>query len=322
MTKTTKENIPAPAAPTGAGVQGIVQLNGVSKTYGTAVTALNGVTLSLNGGEVVGIAGPNGAGKSTLLSILGGFLAPTAGTVRVHGLEPRDYVRSRGIAYLPELVRLPPAWTVETALLRLGLLGGLDGAELGRRAAEAMAALGLEPHAATPAGKLSKGNLQRLGIAQMLMTDSGLIIFDEPSNGLDPVWMMRFRELVRGLRRPGRVIIVASHNLDELERLTDKVAILSKGRLERVVTQASSSSAEGPRMFRLKLLAPCAALKEIFPGALPVEGRQDEYRVELSVQVMNAGLLKLLTAGAVVLALKPDQSGLEREFSAAMEEKL
>ena len=282
---------PAPAAPAANVPQG-VELAGLCKTYsgltGQAVQALSDVDLNIGAGEVVGVAGPNGAGKSTLLSILTGFLAPTAGTARVHGLEPRAYARRFGVAYLPELVRLPPHWTVATALRRLGELGGLSGETLKQRAAAALEELGLAEQAAKRVGRLSKGNLQRLGIAQMLLSDSDLMIFDEPSNGLDPVWLMRFRELVAKLRRPGRLIVIASHNLDELERLTDSVVILGRGRVERVVRHsAAAQSAAAAGVFRLKLLKPCGALAELFPGALPVQGRENEYKIEIDAAALS-----------------------------------
>lgn len=315
---------PQAAAAPAAGQPSGAELSGVCKTYaglyGPAVQALAEVTLSLAGGTVVGVAGPNGAGKSTLLSILTGFLAPTFGTARVDGLEPREYVRRKGVAYLPELVRLPPHWTVEEALKRLGGLGGLAGDALARRVTAALSELGLAGQAAARVGRLSKGNLQRVGLAQMLLADSDLMIFDEPSNGLDPVWMVRFRELVQGLRRPGRLIVIASHNLDELERLTDSVVILGGGRVERVLQHsATAPEAAAVRVFRLKLLGPCAALAGIFPAAAPVGGRENEYKIEMDAAALNAGLLKLLGAGGIVLSLQPDQSGLERAFNEAVE---
>ena len=312
-----------PVAPPAPGAACLAELKGVCKTYtsvlGRPVPALADVTLELRGGEVVGVAGPNGAGKSTLLSILTGFLTPSSGTALVGGLPPGRYAERSGVACLPELVRLPPDWTVTAALTRLGALGALAGPARALRVAAALEELGLESQASARVGKLSKGNLQRLGIAQVLLSDSDLMVFDEPSNGLDPVWLMRFRDLVRRLRRPGRLIVVASHNLDELERLTDRVVILGRGRVERVVEHSSPAADGAPRVFRLKLLAPCAALAGVFPGAAPVEGRDNEYRLELDAAALSGGLLHLLQAGAVVLALQPEQSGLERAFSASVE---
>ncbi|MCX5786214.1 MAG: ABC transporter ATP-binding protein [Elusimicrobia bacterium] len=317
-----KTEIPSAAAAEAANVSGArtaVELAGLCKTYsllfGSKVDALSDVTATLYWNEVVGIAGPNGAGKSTLLSILLGFLGPTGGTALIRGMAPREYVQREGIAYLPELIRIPPKWTVETALRRLGALGSMPRAAMGPRVETVIAELGLGEYRGAPAGRLSKGTLQRLGIAQTLMADSDLMIFDEPSNGLDPVWIPRFRELVRKLRRPGRLILIASHNLDELERLTDRVAILDRGRLQRVVR---SGAVVPSASFRLKLGAPCAALKEIFPEAVSVEGRENEYRLEGDAGALNLGLAKLLAAGAVVSAFQPDQSGLERAFRSSV----
>ncbi len=131
---------------------------------------------------------------------------------------------------------------------------------------------------------------------------------------------MRFRDLVRRLRRPGRAILVASHNLDELERLTDSVIILGRGRVEKVVRH-SAQPAAGPAAFRLRLLRPCPELAAVFPGAEAVEGRENEFRLELDAEALNAGLLKLLQAGAAVVALQPEQGALERAFAETVEGK-
>jgi ABC-2 type transport system ATP-binding protein len=315
-----KHNIEAPVKEAAPAVP-FIRLSGVRKVYGgrfrRGAEALRGLDLEIRAGEVTGIAGPNGAGKSTLLSLVGGFIAPTAGTLTVGGLPPAAYVRRRGLGYLPELVRLPAHWTAEGALLRLGALEGLRGPALARRAGEALAELGLEKHADTPAGKLSKGNLQRLGLAQLLLADRDLLIFDEPSNGLDPVWLMRFRSIVRGLRRPGRAILVASHNLDELERLTDSVVILGGGRVEKVFRPEAAH--ESGAVFRLRLLRPFDRLAELFPGAAPAEGRPGEYIIEAEPEALNAGLRRLLEAGGALLSLRPEQGGLERAFARTVE---
>ncbi|MEP7326017.1 MAG: ABC transporter ATP-binding protein, partial [Gemmatimonadota bacterium] len=212
----------------------MIELENVSKTYismfrNRRVEALAGLTLSIPRGEVFGIAGPNGAGKSTMLSILLGYLHPTAGRARLDGQTPRQYIERTGVAYLTELVSIPPRWKLESALLRYAALSSIPKPVARERVRFAIESLGLEEHRGKQVRQLSKGNLQRLGIAQALLGDSDLVIFDEPTHGLDPVWTGKFREIVTALRRPSRTILIASHNLDELERLTDRVAILSQG---------------------------------------------------------------------------------------------
>ena len=193
------------------------------------VTAVADMTLTFDAGEVVGIAGPNGAGKSTLISLVLGLLNPTAGTVAIDGQRPRRFVERHGIAYVPELIAIPPWWRVTGALSRYAVLSGVPREERKARVEKAIDALGLEEHRGKRVKQLSKGNRQRLGIAQALLSDARVVVFDEPTHGLDPVWTSRFRDLVRDLRRPDRCIIIASHNLHELARVAPRLAILDRG---------------------------------------------------------------------------------------------
>lgn len=300
----------------------MITLEGVSKRYVSLVRrlrvqALADLTLSISRGEVFGIAGPNGAGKSTMLSILLGYLHPSAGSATIDGHRPRHYIERHGVSYLTELVAIPPRWTTFSALQRFAAMSGLSGPLASQRVEESLAALGLTEHRRKQIRQLSKGNLQRVGIAQALLAQSDLVIFDEPTHGLDPVWTQKFRDIVSDLRSPSRTIIIASHNLDELERLTDRVAILSQGRLQRIVT-AGGSVAGGE--YRLALARPSPRLLEIFPEAVPLDGRINEWRVSGSIADLNQRLRILLRDDIAVTAFYPEQSRLESEFHAAVGE--
>jgi ABC-type multidrug transport system ATPase subunit len=299
----------------------VISLVGVSKVYGspgsrTTVTALSDFSLEISRGEVVGVAGPNGAGKSTMISLVLGYLDPTAGEVRIDGVAPRKFVESRGVGYLTELVAVPPRWTVEGALRRFASLAGL-GAVGTRRIEEAIELVGLAEHRNKAVKQLSKGTLQRVGLALALLAERELVILDEPTHGLDPQWTQRFRDIVRGLRRSDRAIVIASHNLDELERIADRVAIIHQGRLERVVVSGQGAAAS---VYRLVLAAPFSHLAESFPDAAPVEGRALEFRVRGELAALNAGLAGLLALGGQVAGFYAEESRLEREFRAAVGE--
>lgn len=299
----------------------MIDCAGLTKVYrpllgGRTVRALDDLTLTVQRGEVVGIAGPNGAGKSTLISLLLGFLDPTAGAVRLDGARPRAYVERRGVGYLTELVQLPGRWGVVGTLQRAATLGGMAGAPRTAAVERAIERLGLEEHRTKQVRQLSKGNLQRLGLAIALLGDHELLVLDEPTHGLDPVWTQRFRDLVRESRRPDRAILIASHNLDELERLADRTLILSQGRLQRIVTAADARGAAGT--WRLALAAAHDGLAAAFPEAEPVAGRPLEWHVRGELAALNARLAALLAAGAPVVAFAPEESGLEREFRSAV----
>jgi ABC-type multidrug transport system ATPase subunit len=300
----------------------VIELENVSKTYislfrSRRVEALAGLTLSVARGEVFGIAGPNGAGKSTMLSILLGYLRPTAGQARLDGHHPRRYVEQSGVSYLTELVSIPPRWNLESALFRYAALSNLPRHVARERVALAMETLGLAEHRKKQVRQLSKGNLQRLGIAQALLADSDLVIFDEPTHGLDPVWTQKFRDIVTELRRPSRTILIASHNLDELERLADRVGIMSQGRLQRIVTAGGAHTGGA---YRLVLAQPVPGLAEAFADAITVEGRANEYRVSGTLEELNERLGRLLASGATIAAFYPEQSRLETEFRAAVKD--
>jgi ABC-type multidrug transport system ATPase subunit len=299
----------------------VIACEGVSKIYrgrlgGREVRALDGLSLVVPAGEVLGIAGPNGAGKSTFISLLLGFLTPTSGTLLVGGMTPRAYGQAHGVGYLTELVALPPRWTVAAALRRLGTLAGLPDSAVGARVQELLTDLGLEEHRDKQVRQLSKGNLQRLGLAQALLSETDLVILDEPTHGLDPLWTQRFRDIVVRLRRPGRTILIASHNLDELERLTDRVAILSQGRLDRVV--AASGVSVGQARWRLVLADPTDALATLVPGAMMVPDRPLEYVLVDDLDGANRSLAAAIAGGVRIAAFHPETSRLELEFQAAM----
>jgi ABC-type multidrug transport system ATPase subunit len=223
----------------------MIEMEGIAKEYrgplglGRRVRALDGVDLSVRPGTALGLVGLNGAGKSTLLRVLLGYVHPTAGRVTVGGLPPRAYVERHGVAYVPERVAIPPQWTVRGALEAYAMLDAA-GEDVGDRIEAALRRLGIAPLAERRVGALSKGNLQRLALAQMLLYDRKLMVLDEPTDGLDPVWIAELRAIVEEWRAadPERVLVMASHNLPEVERLTDRVVVLHEGRSRAEVRDA------------------------------------------------------------------------------------
>lgn len=285
---------------------------------GREVRALESFTLHVAPGEVLGIAGPNGAGKSTLISLLLGFVGPTEGAVRIGGLDPRRFIERHGLGYLSELVNVPPAWRAHDALRRYALLAGVRGGEERARVDEVIAMLGLEEHRDKRVRQLSKGNLQRLGLAQALLCEEPVIVLDEPTHGLDPVWTGRFRDVVESLRRPDRAIIIASHNLDELSRLADRVAIMDHGRLQRMVDVRAAAPAWGDGApYRFVVARGSEHVRAVFPAARAVG--PGEFEIEaLSLESINEGVASLVRAGVLVSAIYPLHSALEQQFKEAV----
>ena len=300
----------------------MISFDGVSKCYrglmGQETRALENFTLEVNKGEVFGLAGPNGAGKSTLIALLLGFLGPSTGVVRVAGMDPRSYVERHGAGYLSELINIPPAWRVGTALERYAILSGVRRRALKARVEASVAQLGLEEHVGKRVRQLSKGNLQRLGLAQALLSDANLVVLDEPTHGLDPVWTQRFRDVVDGLRRPDRTILIASHNLDELARLADRVGIIDHGHLQRIVdVRATQRQVTEGAAYRLVVTRNEGLVASVLPGARSIGGGEFEM-TGVSLDAINAAVAALIHGGAQVSALYPVHSALEQQFREAV----
>ena len=301
----------------------VIEFRNVGKTYrsllGNSVKAVEEFSLQVVEGEILGIAGPNGAGKSTLIAMMLGYLRPTKGTVEINGLPARTYIERNGIGYLSELIAINPKWRADTALVRYATLAGIPDAEIPWRVDELIEKLGIAEHRDKKVKALSKGNLQRLGLAQALLRDDQILVLDEPTHGLDPVWSQRFRGIVEELRRPDRTIIIASHNLDELQRLADRVAIIDHGRLQRVVSTGYEQNAPAVTRFRLTLAAGFDRIRESFP--LAESAGRGEYDVTVrSIQELNAALSDLISRGALVASVVPERSVLEQQFREAVGE--
>ena len=283
---------------------------------GRRVLAVDDVTLDVAPGEVVGIAGPNGAGKTTIIAMLLGFLRPTSGVLTVSGESPRVYAERHGVSYLPELMALPKTWVVESALRRLAVLAGIPRDRVDAEVERVINTLEIGEHRKKRIKALSKGNFQRVGLAQALLREHDVVVFDEPTHGLDPVWTQRFRTVISGLRRADRAIIIASHNLDELERVADRVVIIDHGRLQRVVSVRDAKGA-GARVYRLRVAGDAAAVLEVFAGATMVGAGEFEIPA-ITVTELNSGLQAALARGVQVVSLAPRESALESEFHAAV----
>lgn len=285
--------------------------------FGRSIRALENFSLTIRASEVFGLAGPNGAGKSTLISLLLGYLEPTEGRISVSGMKPRAFVERHGIGYLSELIAIPPRWTLDEALQRYALLAGVPSTQVRARIGRVVELLGLEEQLGKRVKQLSKGNLQRLGLAQALLREDRVIILDEPTHGLDPVWTQRFRDVVATLRRPHRAIFIASHNLDELQRLADRVAIIDRGRLQRVVEPRDAAAAAQP--YRISIVGDETELVAVFPTAQQRGPGEFEIPV-VELNQLNAGLAELLRRGVLVSNLHPAHSVLEQHFRQAVGE--
>jgi ABC-2 type transport system ATP-binding protein len=212
----------------------VIQAESLRKRFGR-VQALDGLSLDVRAGEVLGFLGPNGAGKTTTMRLLMGYLRPTAGSARVHGLDCwRDSVAVHArTGYLPGEVRLWPKMSIRAMAAHLARLRGLDHdsgtADLAKR---------LDVDLDRPVGELSKGNRQKAGVLLALLGDPDLLLLDEPTSGLDPLVQAEFHAILRERAGAGTAVLLSSHVLSEVERVADRVAIIRSGRLLVLETMA------------------------------------------------------------------------------------
>jgi len=195
--------------------------------------AVQDLTLSLHGGQVMGLLGVNGAGKSTTLSMIAGALRPDSGGIKLNGedfLEHPELARTQ-IGWLPERAPVWAELSVEEHLDAHGRLRGMSGGALRQARTTIIERLELQPLARRLAGVLSQGQRQRLGLACALLHRPALLVLDEPANALDPVQVAALRTLIREQAAAGTAVILSTHLLAEVTAVCDRVAILHEGTL-------------------------------------------------------------------------------------------
>jgi ABC-2 type transport system ATP-binding protein len=204
----------------------------VSKWYGPVI-GVNQVTLELRPG-ITGLVGANGAGKSTLMRLITGQLRPDLGRVQVLGHDAWTAAAKRHVGFCPETDSFYEEMSGRRFVEAMALLCGYPAAEARERAEQALRRVRMVGRAERALGGYSKGMRQRVKLAQALLHDPALLVLDEPLSGIDPVGRAEFIELFRDLAGWGKCLLVSSHELDELEKLTDHVAIMARGRIAAV----------------------------------------------------------------------------------------
>lgn len=198
---------------------------------GTKV-AVNGLSLTVQPGEVFGFLGPNGAGKTTTMNVLLGFVNATSGEAYLFGTDVRQPIARQRIGYLPELTYYYKFLSVEELLRFYARIFEIPRPETERRIDELIKLVELEGARKKPIKSYSKGMQQRAGLAQALINNPDLLILDEPTSGLDPIGRMKVREIIQRLKDAGKTVFFSSHELGEVETVCDRVGILHQGQLQ------------------------------------------------------------------------------------------
>jgi ABC-2 type transport system ATP-binding protein len=208
----------------------MIVLDGATKSFGN-ITAVDGLSLSIERGEVFGLLGPNGAGKSTTIAMTVGLLRPDAGAVRIDGGDPTDPAVRRRLGVAPQALAIYPELSALENLDFFGSLYGLDRAARRARAGALLELVGLTDRARDRVGGYSGGMQRRINLACALVHDPAVVLLDEPTAGVDPQSRHAIFEIVRELRAQGRTVVYTTHYMEEAQKLCSRVGVVDKGRL-------------------------------------------------------------------------------------------
>ncbi|NVO30031.1 gliding motility-associated ABC transporter ATP-binding subunit GldA [Hymenobacter lapidiphilus] len=307
----------------------MVEVQHLTKTFGSQA-AVDDISFSVGKGEILGFLGPNGAGKSTTMKMALGYLPPSAGTVVVEGFDVRTApleVRRR-VGYLPEHNPLYLDMYVHEYLEFIGSVHGLGGSSLRQRVRQLVDRVGLGREQNKLIGALSKGYRQRVGLAQALIHDPGVLILDEPTTGLDPNQIGEIRQLIRELGQD-KTVIFSTHILPEVAALCSRAVIISRGRLVADSPVAELGAwAAGETVIRAEFeqlidTAPLLALPGIQAADLETG---TTYRIRARAGSDQRGAISRLAAaqGWVLLGLRQEEQSLEQVFKSltASEKKM
>ena len=215
-------------------MQNILEVNNLTVVYGkgrTGIKAIDDLSLSVGKGEIYGFLGPNGAGKTTTIKALLGLLPTTSGKVSLFQKDPLAYYSRQSVGYMPETANYYWYLTPKELLSLYGELFGIERKTLLQRINELLDLVELSTNKNSLLKTFSKGMLQKVSFAQSLINDPELLVLDEPTTGLDPISKMTMRDTLLKLKDKGKTIFFSSHELSEVEIISDKVAILKDGKL-------------------------------------------------------------------------------------------
>ena len=279
--------------------------------------AVEDLSFELAPGEIFALLGPNGAGKTTTLRMLAGLIAPSSGTVHVDGelmTAAASHLRGR-IGFLTEHPGLWDRLTVYDNLVVYARLQGV--APVGDAVRHALELFGIEDRAGDPTAQLSKGLKQRVALARTLLHNPSIVLLDEPTAGLDPESAHETRALILRLRNERRSVVISTHNLDEVERVADRVAVL-RSRLIALDTPDALRSRLFGRRVSITLTEPASRYESIVRATgsqdITVEDRTMSIAVDGETLVAPAIVKALVEAGARIVSVIPEERPLEEVY--------
>ncbi len=302
----------------------VVEIENLTKDYEVGfwrkkkVRALDGLTLTVEGGQIFGFLGANGAGKTTTLKLLMRLIYPTAGRARILGRDISDVQMHARIGYLPENPYFYDYLTARELLNYCGELFGYRKRDRERRTEELLARVRLDEKSwDKQLRKYSKGMLQRVGLAQALVNDPEIVFLDEPMSGLDPIGRREVRDLIASLRSAGTTVFMCSHILSDIEVLCDRVAILNRGRLSETgrLEELRERAGQGGHRIEITVAGADADQLSSLPAGAQVTPTAVGARVEVADESdVDAVLAALRRAGGRLVSVQPVRQSLEELF--------
>lgn len=299
-----------------------IEIDNLTKDYETGfwrkrkVRALDGLTVSVESGQIFGFLGANGAGKTTTLKLLMRLIYPTSGTARILGRDISDVAMHARIGYLPENPYFYDYLTAREFLSYCGELFGQDRPTRERRTEELLTRVNLEKKGwDRQLRKFSKGMLQRVGLAQALVNDPEIMFLDEPMSGLDPVGRREVRDLIASLRTQGKTVFMCSHILSDIEVLCDSVAILKHGRLAHAGSLEELRTREASTVEVIATGADAETLQQHLGSATSVTSSASGLRIEVADEKdVDAVIAALRLSNGKLVSVQPVKQSLEELF--------
>jgi ABC-2 type transport system ATP-binding protein len=315
-------------------VETAIKTEGLSKTFigRIDVDALKGLNLEILKGEIFGFLGPNGAGKSTTIKLIMGLLRPTSGNIYVCGLPSSSREYKKYIGYLPENPSYYDYLSAEELLRFVGRTFSMSDSEIGLNSEYLLKTLDLYDSRKRPIRGYSKGMVQRLGLAQALIHDPEIFIFDEPMSGLDPLGRILVRNLILELKNREKAVFMSTHILNDIETICDRVGIIINGELKRIVEIKDilerditcydiTISVVGTPVRAIRRASDCDELPlRWFKGQYTK--RENTYNLKVLPNDLTQTLTDISKDSGIKLHLiSPERKGLEHLFTEIVNEK-
>ena len=292
----------------------------------TWFTAVDGVSLRVQPGEILALLGPNGAGKTTTVRMLASILKPSEGWARVAGFDTVRQARQvrHAVGLLTEFPGLYLRMRGDEYLAFFGRLQGLSEAQIRRRTDELLARFGLAEAARQRLAEYSKGMRQKLALIRAMLHNPALLLLDEPTSAMDPQSAKQVRDAILDVRRDRRTILLCTHNLTEAEMLADRIAIIRRGRIVALdETAALKARLLGPPLLEVRLAHPLDGLLSQLGALVQVEEAGEtwfRYRTTTPEETNPALLARLGALGARVLTLSEVPHSLEEVYLRIVED--